>query len=382
MFLTIDSLSQINGYFSSMLSYDNNPFLYNQASSSIVNRNSLGLGYFPDSSNFGISFSSSLSLFGSYPERNYQNHKLSISESYFLDDSSKYEIAGIITGSTRLNSIETEYYNYYRLSADFEFNYYSDFANISILYSPENTSFSNYSDLNTFENMFTFVIGKSFQSGLSINFNTNYGFKDYYSINSKSYSNMGNGHGKGKMYRKMQITNNIGKPAIEYSGNLSQILSFQLTAAKSITEDIGISATYINQIFPNSNGVYISSGTIDLYNDREFYDDKYNYEANEFSTKLSFLILKNLSGNISSSYSIKKFVYDLNLIDSTALPNITRNDDELILSTSFKYNPDISFWFIENTIVNFNIMHISNKSNANMYNFKNTYFSISTILEF
>ena len=166
-------------YFGTGICYDSNPFIFDVSNESVIFRNSYGIGYFPDSLDFGLSYSGSYSLFGSIPERNYLSNKIQGDYSISLNDDDTYSLNLGLIYSNRSNSVDSRYLDYNFLDLNINLFHDSDLESYEFGLTPQIRRYEFLTELNSFENLLYAKYFITFESKFAIGAEIYYGFRIY-----------------------------------------------------------------------------------------------------------------------------------------------------------------------------------------------------------
>jgi hypothetical protein len=374
--------SSFNGYYTFSTGYDSNPLIMSESESSTIIRNSIGIGYFPELINFALSYSSTFSSLIDFPERNYYSHSIKTDYSFQPFNYEYFDIGLGLNSKLRNNSIDAELYNYFDLSADINFNLYSDIGVITLDYVPTVTRFENYNLLNNIQNEVSLALEKTLTFGTTILAQTSYGSK-YFSNAQITSESPHSPWGKGKNYKRFSNSPNQNQmPNSVYYSQNTNIINFYLEIEQALIEDMTFAIALNANIHPEDDGFYFSSGTTDLFNDSEFFNDIYNFDENGIIAKFRVNLSDNIKFNTSYNYYQRDFLYTLDLINQDYSDDIKRRDTGNMLSSHVSYNPDSTLLFFESISIVMKFDYLVNKSNLNEYTFDTYSLFLSTILEF
>ncbi len=381
-FTEIFAQSSINGYYTLSTGYDSNPLIMRESESSTIIRNSFGIGYFPELPNFALSYSSTFSSLLDFPERNYYSHSIKTDYTFQPFNYEYFDIGIGLISKLRNNSIDAELYNYFDISADINFNLYSDIGIITLEYMPTVTRFENYNLLNNFQNEVSIALEKRLLIGTSILLQTTYGTKHFNNA-QEATANPHTPHGKGKNYKRFSnFSNKHQMPNSVYYSQNTSIVDFNFEIEQPIIDDVSLSIALNANIHPEDNGFYYASGTTDLFNESEFFNDIYNFDESGILAKIIIDLSENVKIKSSFNYYKRDFLYTLDLINQNYSNDINRNDAGNVLSTQISYIPESTFLFFESVTIALKFDYLSNKSNLKEYTFDTYSFFLSTILEF
>ncbi|MCW5883490.1 MAG: hypothetical protein KIT33_00825 [Candidatus Kapabacteria bacterium] len=369
-------------YYSLSAGYDTNPLIENESSESAIMRNSFGIGYFPAKSGFKASYSGNITSFFAFPERNYNAHILRSDYTFQPFKYPYFEIETGLISKMRLNSVDAVLYDYIDVNPQISFVLYSDIGVVGLSYLPSNTSFINFRNLDNSLNEFELSIDKTFSTETNVLFLTKLGYKNFYNAGQELHSPL-NPLGRGKNYRRFSNRQgNRQSPNFVYTDNVTSTIDFGLDIYQPITDNIIFSISGNTNIHLNDNGFYFASGTTDLYNEREFFNDIYNYEEKSISVSTIFDLSKYIDLSIAYNYFQRDFMYSLSLIDDKYNKDINRKDDGNLLYVEIKYKPEMVLNYIKSINFNLKFDYFLNKSNLDEYSFETSGIIFSTILEF
>lgn len=373
--------SDFRGFFSTGAGYDSNPLILNNPESSIIARNSFGIGYFPEKSDFLMSYSGNVTSFIDFPERNYHSHNFKFDYTFQPFKYPYFEIEAGTGARLRDNSIDADIYDYYEIKPKINFVLYSDFGIVNLSYMPALTKFSNFSELDNIQNEINLDIDKTIETETNIIFNVLYGFKNFYNAGDDMHSPP-EPREKRRQFKRMTNNNQSRQqPHIVYLNTVTNVVDFDLSIYQSISDVIQIGIGANKNFHIGDEGFYFTSGNTDLYNEREFFNDIYNYEEQAFSLLASYEIINDIQFNLNYTYYERNFMYPLYLLDDKYSQDIERLDfgnqfDLRLVFTAFKNKS-----FFEKLKFQIKYDYFQNYSNAKEYKFDTYSLMLSTIME-
>lgn len=382
--ISLKSQTPIKGYYTLSSGYDSNPLILNSAEESAIIRNSIGLGYFPEYSGFAFSYNSSLTSFLNFPERNYHTHRVKTDYVFQPFNYEYFEIYSGINAKLRSNGVDAELYNYYDINPEIGLIQYSDFGVISVDYSPQISRFSNYSVLDNFMNEINVNLDKTFDFETNLIARVSYGSKNYFNSDIDNNNSNGNGRNeKGKQYKRInQINPNHQSPNSVFTNQFNSLINFDLGLNHPINDNIILGVSFSTNFHLSDDGFYFESGTSDLYNNREFFDDIYNFEEQAITLFGSFKIDSNFRVKYHYQHYNRDFQYTLDLINKLYSDSIYRQDKGNSFNIEFNYRIFEKLDFFEKLSISLKLDYFANKSNLKEYTFETANIMLSTILEF
>lgn len=367
--------SNFKGYLTSSVGYESNPFITPSADPTYFSRNSLGIGYFPDSLPFAASYTVGITSLFEYPENNYHLHKVKADYSLYPFNTDNFEIIISANARMRLNASESELYDFFELNPEFAINYSTNVGNFSMDYSPVVNKFLNYDDLSNLQNELTISYEVDVFDNSNLYLSALYGNKRYMDNATKVTSpnphnpNKPVTNGKGKQYmRAGKNQNNYEQPNIVYNSLTSQIIDIN-TGFETLVFDFMKIAIDVNANFhPFDDGLYFSSGATDVFGDIGFFDDIYNFDEKAVLLSSGIELTESLSFDLSYRYYSRMFQYSLGLINPDYSFDTHREDNGSAVRLNLKYNPTR----LENFSFSIGASRIENSSNLQEYRFEST----------
>jgi hypothetical protein len=366
----------INGFYSINPGYDSNPLIKNISENSLYTINKLNLEYKPDYSPFSASYSGNLSNIFNFPERHYYTHKI---EAEYVIQPFKYEYFEInfaASDKLRNNYNDAKIYNYNQINAMIGLVLYSDIGIIYLNYTPSITSFSEFELLNNFQNELLISLDKKFS------FETN--LKSQIIYGNKFFNKTGGNHPviNGNKYLIFDESDDILFPNVVYNSKNSNLLNFSIEIEHPISENINLGLKFNKNIHLDTSGLYYASGSTDLLNGGEFFNDIYNFSETGFSPFLNINVMNNLNCYLGFNYFTRDYLYSLYLINNKYSKDTKRSDIGIMISTHFVYNPNLTMLIFDNMIFGAKFEYFNNESNLAEYKFENYNICFSIKMEF
>ena len=374
--------AEIRGYYSLTGGYDSNPLINDVPLESAIMRNSLGIGYFPEESLFEISYTGSAISFLNIPERNYQVHNIKTDYTFQPFTYQYFEIETSAIGKLRNNSVDGLLYNYAEIIPELSFVLYSDIGIVSLAYSPSFTRFCNYPGLSNSQNELILSLDKTFEFETNLIAEVTYGTRNYFNVN-QPLNSPPSPNGKGMKYRHFSNSqNNRQLPNSVFTNQLTNIVDFSLGLTHPISTEIDIGITGNFNIHLNDDGLYYASGSTDLFNEREFFNDYYNFEEKAITIETKYRFSDKISMKANYIHYNRDFLYSLSLIDYRYSSEENRKDSGNLISGEMKYEVAEYFSIFSKMTLNLKIDYFANDSNLKEYTYESASIMISTIWDF
>lgn len=359
------TLSQLSSSVNYSIYYDDNPFRQIEKTEETVNMLNVNLDYQPlQNEKFYLSYFGGVNSFNQNNEYSYQMHSLGSNYNFNFSDSTQN--SGTIGGFYSIKS---------GISSNniFDFINYSLHVNSKIFitgsfiftsgYIFSNKNYKNLSDLNFSEHLIFLRISKFFETKTGIIFEPGIGYKNYSIKNEietpETYF---------QMRRNRRL---IDEDYTEFSKMQARI-SFKIS--QGIFDQTGINFHYLKRINLRKND---SFGLNEYFgsDDEELWDDPYNFEGNEFGSEFTQNFPLELSLKLSAKYSGRNF--GENYIDSIF---VNRSDNRTEFWAGI--TKSFSMPFVNSTDLTLEYMFINNKSNRELFNYKNNLMMLSARINF
>lgn len=374
--------NDFGGYYTFSNGYDSNPFILSNSKESYVVRNSIGLGYFPVHSEFAISYNANVNSYLNFSERNYHTHNIKSDYTFQPFKYPYFEVETSINSRARINSKDAIIYDYFDVNPEISFLLYSDLGIIDLSYSPKLTRFTNFRNLNNFQNEISIELEKSLETETDVIAGISYGIKNYFNSNYQ-FQSINEPRGKGKNYRRFsQNPQGNQLPNIVFTEQENSIIDMNLGVMQHITNSIYLGIVGNRNIHLNDEGFYYASGTTDLFNEREFFNDLYNYEETGINVFSKIIISEDIIFRASYNKFYRDYLYSLALINENYDDDIKRYDIGDYLSADVNFAVAEYITFIKNLNINIKFDYFYNQSNLLEYSFDTYSFMISTIFDF
>ncbi|MDH7605982.1 MAG: hypothetical protein QHH13_13865, partial [Melioribacter sp.] len=239
-----------------------------------------------------------------------------------------------------------------------------------------NLSIANYPNINILNNLkysANVFLNYGFESGTTLIIGSSFNYKKYLNpTQSGSYSYFDE--------HNQLITESYLDKNISY---VTQFLNY-FRVAQSITPKTGIALQFTNRSILNSGfNSYVKDVNMIYGDESEIFDDPVNYEGNS--------VLAELTKIFSNDFTIKTgFYYNRKFYPSQGIydeeleyhNNYMRNDKQKIFS--FMIKKDFVLGYAENMNLSllFNYQYMENKSNSDLFNYRNNSISIGIRFSF
>lgn len=372
LLISLQVSAQVSGSFELGSGYDDNAFGNSSMTETSYGSAALTLGIFPEESRFGISYSGLFATFGAFPERRYGIH--SLIASYTLPYGEEERNSLIFAGSFNLRN-DAEEYAYYDYSQGMGYlyakHYFTETMSGRAGYTLKYRKYPNFDDMSYTEHLGWLGLNTAFESRTSVILRAEIGIKNYAPVTESVYAadpgtaatsgrtgngfvvegggpggsgNGGNGGGNGnggsgnggsgngsmgqnggRMSQIGQHYSGMGETAqiITYDDAITSQLRTSLTVGQGLTDELGLSATYVKRFNLDDRSRAIVGGTVDFIGEEELFDDPYSYESDEASLKLTQILPAEMKLQLGGFMLWKHYSYVSNLED---LASPLRND--------------------------------------------------------
>jgi hypothetical protein len=381
-YVSITKSSEFIGNYSLIGGYDSNPLINNNPLESAILRNSIGLKYLHDESGFSSKYTGSVMSFLNILERNYHAHNIRADYTFQPFTYPYFVIESIAEGKLRNNSVDGLLYNYAAINPELAFILYSDIGIIRFAYSPSFSRFCNYPSLSNSQNEFNISLDKTLEIETNLIAGASYGSRNYYNA-PLTFRNISNSENEVPKYMYF-LKNSNGRelPNSVYTNQLTNIVDFYAGINYPITTEILVGLKGNFNFHLNDDGLYYASGAIDLYNEREFFDDNYNFQEQAITASAKFDMNEFITISVNYTINNRDFLYSLSLINSTYSFEEKRKDTGNLISGELKYIFAEYFSIFSKMSINLKIDYFSNDSNLKEYTFQTGNILVSTNWEF
>ncbi len=364
LFVSINEYAQLSTSIATEYEYNDNPFRTKYPLKTSIYLINYELEY--DFDIMAINYSGGYFSFSSDAARNFYVHQFSVLKSF-----EKSYLEAYIE-----QRFGKDIYNYFDYTNAFMFySYNTNFKDLYIRLS-SNLSISNYphiSILNNLKYSANIFLNYGFESGTTLIYGSSFTYKKYLNpVQSGSYSYI-NEHNQ-------LITENYLDKNISY---VTQLLNY-FRVAQSITPTTGIALQFTNRSILNSGfNSYVKDVNMIYGDESEIFDDPVNYEGNSLLAELTKIYFNDFTIK-AGIYFNRKFYPSQGIYDKeyNYHNDYMRNDKQKIFSLMIKKDFAIGKAEGINLSLLLNYQYIENKSNSDLFNYKNNSMSIGVKFSF
>ncbi|HGY56089.1 MAG TPA: hypothetical protein ENK44_10320 [Caldithrix abyssi] len=346
--------------------YDDNVYRSPEPEQDILQDISIGLNYTPDKSAMNYFYNGSFLLYRNANTRNFSLHSfgLSYNKSFGNEDQNDFYFGGNWT--MRLNGDDYNYYDYNQLYLYANFRFDLDWAFLRAGYNYRYRGYTNIPDLTNYRHYLFVQANKSFETRTTIILETDLGYKSFAGQETISGSS-GGGHGRGRMsdyYSEYSATEYNEIPSLSQVVLLARV-------SQSVTDKVGIYVQYRTQLSPTKQTSFVNAG--DYFQDEELFDDPFSYEAQSYSSQLTWVLPWSARLQIGGVMENKQYISEqaFTSAEDTVGLGGNRVDDRQSYFINLSKTLRIDKKWMESLHFYLNYNYIWNRSNSYWYDYKN-----------